>query len=799
MSFHIARQGAWESIETFLDELEPKSKVIWVTFNVDPPPLLLSKLTAKRLDVTLIARHPFYGNHFSQSAWRTLKGCEAIERVWGIKIDDYADGEETTYGPLHAKFVVARTPGGRFRGLSGSFNFATRSFHSSSEHVHCLSERQARQAWEEAEAMRGSTQACEVQESDCPTGETVSPTPSIKVFEDPPSKVGTRQDRDYHRRAPVQSYRPRELQLLAEALDETLSNWPVRGGNYQQEQFERLRARDRRIDILYLPVGVGKTFIAIRWLLWRVYQSDVSGHNPTPGLFLAPNRWIQQTVRDDLKFIDTRAKDLAATRGERVRPRCEDYVTLATPSKTDTKFPWSATVADEVHNWSPRNQSEYSSGYTHVLRHLLNTHNKPILGLSATPCRVDHGRYSVSTFVNSFLGAAFEPEDAKPSMQLGEAISRGLLTRPRFVKLVSQKVESSVKLILSYVDGRVIRFGDYSNTTLRHVWEEIAGTHEATGNLVSEIVRHVEHEKSRRVVVFVPPLGSATDRFVATLAGRIESRGGRCFDFRTRAEVSGQTARETFMEFTDSRPEPGRPSIVVTIDRLGEGVSVPDIDMLVMLRATLSPRVAVQALGRGLRLHENKKECVVLDAVQFHALVTRWDNSVDDSISIAEHPVSLRTLHTTAASIDRSQTSIPDNWLEISKMTVSEARGRRDHVAEALGMSEAELSQYIDANNGNLLVLNALDARAPAWLKAVKPARRSLAKLSASRVSSVRSNVRTHEELSILLDLDPSSIAEELKQHHGAMLLPNAFQRLPLDVTTKYVFWYITNRLRRSR
>lgn len=54
---------------------------------------------------------------------------------------------------------------------------------------------------------------------------------------------------------------------------------------------------------------------------------------------------------------------------------------------------------------------------------------------------------------------------------------------------------------------------------------------------------------------------------------------------------------------------------VTTVDLFNEGVDVPDVDMLIFMRATHSRRIFVQQLGRGLRISADKERVVVLDFV----------------------------------------------------------------------------------------------------------------------------------------------------------------------------------------
>ena len=64
------------------------------------------------------------------------------------------------------------------------------------------------------------------------------------------------------------------------------------------------------------------------------------------------------------------------------------------------------------------------------------------------------------------------------------------------------------------------------------------------------------------------------------------------------------------MDFTS-----GKYSAVTAVDLLNEGIDVPDVNILVFMRATHSRRIFIQQLGRGLRLYDGKERVVVLDFV----------------------------------------------------------------------------------------------------------------------------------------------------------------------------------------
>ncbi|EHH2531203.1 DEAD/DEAH box helicase [Vibrio parahaemolyticus] len=58
--------------------------------------------------------------------------------------------------------------------------------------------------------------------------------------------------------------------------------------------------------------------------------------------------------------------------------------------------------------------------------------------------------------------------------------------------------------------------------------------------------------------------------------------------------------------------------VIFTVDLFNEGVDIPAINLVLMLRPTSSPIVFIQQLGRGLRKHESKTFLTVLDFIGNH-------------------------------------------------------------------------------------------------------------------------------------------------------------------------------------
>ncbi len=69
----------------------------------------------------------------------------------------------------------------------------------------------------------------------------------------------------------------------------------------------------------------------------------------------------------------------------------------------------------------------------------------------------------------------------------------------------------------------------------------------------------------------------------------------------------------------------GRVSVVFSVDLFNEGVDVPSVNTLLMLRPTDSALLFLQQLGRGLRKSPDKTVCTVLDFVGQHRKEFRYD------------------------------------------------------------------------------------------------------------------------------------------------------------------------------
>lgn len=73
------------------------------------------------------------------------------------------------------------------------------------------------------------------------------------------------------------------------------------------------------------------------------------------------------------------------------------------------------------------------------------------------------------------------------------------------------------------------------------------------------------------------------------------------------------------------RLQRGEINVLFSVDLFNEGVDLPNVDTLLLLRSTDSPTLFLQQLGRGLRKAPGKASCLVLDFVGQHRREFRFD------------------------------------------------------------------------------------------------------------------------------------------------------------------------------
>jgi superfamily II DNA or RNA helicase len=276
---------------------------------------------------------------------------------------------------------------------------------------------------------------------------------------------------------------------------------------------------------------------------------------------LLRNFWYQLP-----KWVDTHR----LAEGE--APTYWDGVTFATIQSAAARIAdlprFGLVLVDEAHHIGAETFRETISGLE----------PKMIGGVTATPWRGD--------------GYDLDQQLGRPVAAIGisEGLERGFLS------------ETDYRLLADNVDWLFVQRASKHRYSLAQLNRTliIPTRDEKAVRITKEVF---DRHKRRAGIVFSPTIIHA------------ESFAGMLRHYGLRSEsISSQTAlreRDVLM----SRFRAGQLDFVVTVDLFNEGVDVPDVDLIVFMRATHSRRIFVQQLGRGLRTSPGKDKLIVLDFV----------------------------------------------------------------------------------------------------------------------------------------------------------------------------------------
>ena len=235
--------------------------------------------------------------------------------------------------------------------------------------------------------------------------------------------------------------------------------------------------------------------------------------------------------------------------------------------------PFDLVLIDEAH----RIPTDGDGQYQHLLADLMIANPKTrVVGLTATPYRMKGGYVcSADHFLN----------DICYEVSVRELIAKGYLSR-----LTSKGSGCDADL-----SGVSIQRGEYAAGEMEAAFDAIVDS------AVAEIVTHAKDRKS--VLVFCAGVDHA-ERVTELLRQSVGSDGVDC--------LYGSTNKHDRERIVNSFKS-GSTKYLCNVNVLTEGFDATRVDMVVLLRATLSPGLYYQMVGRGLRLHEGKESCIVLD------------------------------------------------------------------------------------------------------------------------------------------------------------------------------------------
>ncbi|MEU9172210.1 DUF3427 domain-containing protein [Streptomyces sp. NPDC048420] len=366
----------------------------------------------------------------------------------------------------------------------------------------------------------------------------------------------------------------------------SLSGLEVRPFPHQQDMLERLHVereiRGRNRNLLVAATGTGKTVMAA--LDYRNLRRTLGDGNPRL-LFVAHRKEIlKQSLRTYREVLDDASFGELLYGGE--DPREWNHVFASVQSLNVQRLEqltpehFDVIVIDEFHHAT-------ATTYRRVIDHF---QPKQLLGLTATPERMD-GLNVQDEFFDGRIAA---------EMRLWEALENDLLCPFHY-------------------------FGLPDGTDLTNIgWQKGAYADRDLGNLftgndararivVKQIRDKVSNPGAMRALGFC--VTKAHAHFMADFFRKAGFQAV-ALDSDSPAGVRAQALSEL---------QDGKLQVIFSVDLFNEGLDIPDVDTLLLLRPTNSATVFLQQLGRGLRRTETKPVLTVLDFIGQHRAEFRFE------------------------------------------------------------------------------------------------------------------------------------------------------------------------------
>lgn len=359
------------------------------------------------------------------------------------------------------------------------------------------------------------------------------------------------------------------------AISTLTSGLEVRPYAFQQHMLDALEAErslhDRHRNLVVAATGTGKTVVAA--LDYRRLSDPETRRYPRL-LFVAHREEILEqslrTYREVLKDGNFGELYVGGARPERWQHVFASIQSLnAYGLRNIPADAFDIIVIDEFHHAAAKS-------YKALLEHM---QPKEFLGLTATPERTDG--FDVRLLFDGRTAA---------ELRIWEALQAEILC-PFHYFMISDGTD---------LRNVAWRRGKYDETELEHLY---TGNDARTRIVLKELQDKVLDVHAMRALGFCVNIAHAkymTQRFSeAGIAAGV---------------FTGETSREERKRVLDEL-RAGTINIVFSVDVLGEGVDIPDVDTILFLRPTESSTVFLQQLGRGLRQRPDKPVLTALDFV----------------------------------------------------------------------------------------------------------------------------------------------------------------------------------------
>jgi DNA repair protein RadD len=332
--------------------------------------------------------------------------------------------------------------------------------------------------------------------------------------------------------------------------------------------------------LIVLPTAAGKTIIFSHFI------KEILAKDPTARfLVMAHRKELVEQAETKLKTVwpDAPVGVLAAGM-KRFEIDSQILIasrdTLASPKRLDAVGSFDYMIIDEAHNVPPSSHTRYKK----IITTLSDRNPMKVMGCTATPYRMGQGYIYGNRKDHFFKGLAY-------SVSIPELIRNGFLCRLSAYAVNEDAIIDAGAVALKFKNG------DFKESEL----EKIAMVDDTILQVINDWIDNA-YTKGRTATVFF---------CVSVLHAEKMTQCLKTYGIEAEC-VTGETPKDK-REDVLKRFNAGSIHAICNVGVLTEGWDAPRADCVALLRPTQSVGLFVQMCGRGMRLHEEKDNCLLLD------------------------------------------------------------------------------------------------------------------------------------------------------------------------------------------
>lgn len=329
---------------------------------------------------------------------------------------------------------------------------------------------------------------------------------------------------------------------------------------YALQKIEEIHQASQQKALIISATGTGKTYLS---------AFDVKRFNPRRMLFIAHREQILLKSKSDFaKIIGGEEKDYGILSGNSKSDQAKYvFATIQSISKTDVLNEYHPEdfdyiLIDEVHKAG-------AASYRKVIDYF-----KPrfLMGMTATPERTDE--FNIYQLFD--YNVAYE-------IRLQEALEEDMLCPFHYFGVTDFEYDGQV------IDDTMVLAKLVTDERVDHMIDKI----EYYGFSGSKVKGLIFCSRKEEAIM---------------LSQMMNERGYQTIPLTGDDDIEHRESRIQALEN-------GSLNYIITVDIFNEGIDIPSVNQVIMLRQTQSSIIFIQQLGRGLRKHDSKEFVTIIDFI----------------------------------------------------------------------------------------------------------------------------------------------------------------------------------------